>query len=70
MVKQTLHNLKIIYKYGKDFKKSLISRFNEIYAECGNNYIKWVERMEELEKAGKVKTEWLKRDNIKTIWDK
>ena len=53
-----------------DFKKSLISRFNEIYAECGNNYIKWVERMEELEKAGKVKTEWLKRDNINSIWDK
>ena len=52
-----------------DFKEKLRNRFIEIYKECGNNYSKFVERMEELEKAGKVKTEWLKRDGIKSIWD-
>ena len=54
----------------EEFKQKLRNRFKEIYNECGNDYQKYVERLEELEKAGKIKTEWLRRDNVKSIWDK
>ena len=54
----------------EEFKQKLRNRFKEIYKECGNDYKKYVERLEELEKAGKIKSEWLRRDNVKSIWDK
>ena len=54
----------------EEFKQKLRNRFKEIYKECGNDYQKYVERLEELEKAGKIKTEWLRRDDVKSIWDK
>ena len=50
-------------------KKKIANRLDEIYKECGKDYIKFVERIEELEKQGKIKPEWLRRDNTKSIWD-
>ena len=53
-----------------EFKQKAKRRFLEIYNECSKNYEKYVLRIEELEKSGKIKTEWLKRDGVKSIWDK
>lgn len=40
----------------------------QIYKECGNDYIKYVNRIEEMERNGEIKTEYIPRDNVNTIW--
>jgi len=54
----------------KQFKEKVCIRLLEIYRECGSNFEKWVLKIEEMEKNGKIKSEWLNRDNTNNIWNK
>lgn len=52
-----------------EFKKSIVrDKLAKIYEECGRDYIKYVEKVEELEKKGILKTEYIPRDKVNTIW--
>ena len=56
--------------YEKEILKDKIAfRLDEIYKQCGKDYVKFVEKIEQMEKDGLIKSEYLARDNTKNIWN-
>ena len=49
-------------------KRQLNDFYNNLSEICNGNYKKYVETIEQLEKDGKLKTSYIAREQIKTIW--
>ena len=50
-------------------KMNICARLNEIYNECGRDYEKYVLTIEQMEKEGKIKSEYIGRDNTQNIFN-
>ena len=50
-------------------KKEVAEFLNKIYKDCGCDYIKYVLKVEELEKQGILKTEYIPREENNNIWN-
>ena len=50
-------------------KKEIAGLLDKIYKECGCDYNKYVLKIEELERRGEIRSEFIPRDNSKNIWN-
>ena len=53
----------------EELKAKICKRFDEIYNQCGRDYEKYVLTIEQMEKEGIIKSEYIGRDNTQNIFN-